>query len=852
MSTSSMAERGALGGQSMRGEIVGRARELDRLRRLIADTGQVGAARALVLVGEAGIGKSTLLGVAVKEAELSGHRVLQTAGVEAESQLAFAALHRLLRPILSLSDTLSPAEGGALQRALGMTGGTISDPALVQMGTLSLLGRAAREQSVVVVVDDVHWLDSATRAVVAYLARHLSIVPFALLAASRPGYDDELSELEVERVDIGGLSPEDALRLLDRSRAAFPASIRERVLSEAGGNPLALLELPELADEEEVVLEERTLPITDRLERAFTRRVAEMPETTQMLLLVAASDHASSATEVITAVRRLLGGPVEPRYSELAAAAGLVRIGDDGIAWRHPLVRSAVYQAADPIVRSRVHEAMADAIADVDRRTWHRAAAADGPDDAVAAAVEAMALRVQGRGAILDASFLLRRAAELSLDTKSRVDRLLRAGELAFQLGRGDLVREIAAEIGSLPLSSRAAARLQLLEEMFSDGTAGDVDRLSALVSTARRAAADGDYDLALEMLRGAALRCWWAAMPWQTRKLVLDTVEKLDVDQFDPRLLTIVAIVAPLERGSAVLERLPSALEAVGDDLPRRQLLGIAAHAVGDHDTAIAILDPLVARLREEGRLGLLAQVESMLQWDAVMLGAWHAARHYAVDGDRLAQATGQRVWGAGLTCGLAMLAAVGGHEERAESLSAEAEAVIVPHGLADMHSVLLTARGVSALVAGRPQHALALLLRLFEPEDPAHHYREQFGALTYLADAAVLCSRTAEASDILVELGRLVREFDASPLLDQLQYADAVLSENVETLERELEVRLAQGRAFDAGRLRLLLGVLLVRNGRAASGRRRLREAARTFGDAAGWSRLALELESQSVAQE
>jgi hypothetical protein len=278
----------------------------------------------------------------------------------------------------------------------------------------------------------------------------------------------------------------------------------------------------------------------------------------------------------------------------------------------------------------------------------------------VADAVDALAGRARARGAILEAAVTHRRAAELTEDTGVRGVRLLAAAELAYEAGRADLVQATVAEARQLTLDTRDRARAELLSEIFFDGVAGDVARVHTLIADARRVAALGDGELALQLLQGAAVRCWWAALDASIRTAVADSAEALSPSPLEPRLLAILACTAPLTRGAEIIQRIPSAL--AGTHPLGRWFIAMAAHAVADHALAFRLLANLAPTLRRHGRLGLLTQTLSMLQWDAVMLSDWEAAEATATEGARLAEETGQPVWGAGLTCGLSAAAAVRG----------------------------------------------------------------------------------------------------------------------------------------------------------------------------------------------
>ena len=755
--------------------LLGRANELARLTSALDAIGRHGD--ALVLRGEAGIGKSSLLQTALREAQARDLRVLRTAGVETESGLAFAGLHRLLHPVQDALDALEPLHRSALRAALGIGEEPAADPYLIGFATLALLSACAAERPVVVVADDLHWLDAASRDAILFMARRVAAEPIVVLAALRDGYEAEVGETQLPELAVRGLAPGAATALLDARAGDLQPAARRRLLDEAAGNPLALIELPSLATAEAAGTSagEAPLPITTRLERRFAKRLGDVPPETRTLLLVAAADEASTVREICRAGALLLGAPADGTQLQPAVDARLIALEHGGVRFRHPLVRSAIYQAAPLERRQAAHAALTEVIDDPDRHAWHRSAATLGRDDEVAQEVAAMAGRAQRRGSILQASLLLARAADLSADVALRGERVPRAGELAFEVGRVDLVQRSVEAARGLALGARDAARTELLSEAFSDGVTGDVERVRSLVATARGV---GETGLALELLKGASVRCWWSAMDAGTRAEVAEAVDGLEVGEADPRRLAILAMVAPFERCAEVIGHLPEAVAASAGDAPMLQLTGLASHAVGDHAGALSTLAGVADTLRAHGRLGLLAQVQSMAQWDAVMLGEWALAEAAATEGDRLARETAQPVWGAGITCGLAVVAAIRGDEERAEELLAEAESVIVPHALSDMHSVLLTARGIAALRAGRDAQAFALLAQVFDPRAPAFHYREQFGAVTYLAEAAVACGREDEARAVIDGLVTLAAASTAPALRANLASARATLA--------------------------------------------------------------------------
>jgi AAA ATPase domain len=764
---------------------------------------------ALVVRGEAGIGKSTMLDAARQEALVRGMAVVTTVGGEIETGLPYAGLHRLLMPLLEDMDRLEPLHRGVLRAALGLGDQPPGEPLLVSRALLALLSSCAERRPLLVVADDVQWLDRPSREALAYVGRHAAGRPLLVLTGLREGYEPVGEEPGLAVLPLGGLAPRAAARLLDTRAATLTQPVRRRLLDEAAGNPLALVELP-LADTAEAAADELTLlPISARLEHAFAGRLKDLPERTRATLLVAACDETSTLDEVFDAVAHLDGRPPPTRdVLGPAVVAQLVSLDGDQLRHRHPLVRSAVYQAASPARRRAAHAALAAVLAhgdDVDRRTWHRAAATERRDDDVADAVEAVAERARARGAVLDAAVTLRRAAELTTDARRQGRRLLACAELAYEAGHADMVQTAVKNAQRLSLDTRDRARAALLSEIFHDGVAGDVSRVHTLVDDARQVVELGDVDLALQLLQGAAVRCWWAALGADVRGVALAGAEAVPIPEHDPRLLAIVGCVAPLERGADVVERLPRALEEADGDPLGTWFAAVAAHAVGDHRVSRRILAGLAPVLRAQGRFGLLTQVLSMLQWDGVMLGDWATTKAAAAEGDRLARETGQRVWGAGLTCGLAAAAAVVHDDaERAQRLTAEAEAVIVPHGLADQHSLLVTARGIAAASAGRHRDAFVLLSRLFDQRDPAFHYREQFGGLSFYAEAAAQCGRTRDASATIGALDADTRGRAAPALRASIAFARALL----DAPDRSPGVDEARLSPFDGARLRQARG--------------------------------------------
>jgi hypothetical protein len=469
-----------------RARLLDRDREREVLDRLVVET-RAGQSRVLVLRGEAGIGKTALLGYLSAVAE--GCRIAWIAGVESEMELAFAGLHALCAPMLGRLGHLPVPQRDALNTAFGMSGGPPPDRFLVGLAVLSLLADAAEEQPLICVVDDTQWLDRVSVQTLAFVARRLLAERVGLVFALRESGDDH--ELEgLPEIVIEGLAAAEARRLLDATvPGSLDPSVRDWILGEAGGNPLALLELPR----------ERTTiavpggfglpletPLTSRIEQGFVRQLEPFPAGTRRLLLLAAAEPVGDVTLLWRAAERLGIG------SEVAApaeAAGLVEIGAR-VRFRHPLLRSAAYRAASAPERREVHKALADATdarVDPDRRAWHRARAAARPDEAVAGELERSAGRAQARGGLSAAAAFLQRAAELTPDPAMRVERSLAAAQAKLDVADAASASDLlaAAELGPADELQRARLRRLDAQIVFASQRGGDAPSL--LLEAARR-----------------------------------------------------------------------------------------------------------------------------------------------------------------------------------------------------------------------------------------------------------------------------------------------------------------------------------------------------------------------------
>ena len=377
-----------------------------------------------------------------------GARTLATVGVESESELAFAGLHQLLEPIGSCIERLPDPQRQALDAAFGVDDLVEADPFRVALAAYRLLSDAADSSPLLLIADDAQWLDRSSLDVLTFIARRLDNEPVVFIAGVRDGFSTALEEAGLPILQLGRLSASDSEKLLDRVAPGLSPNVRARVLAEAAGNPLGLVELaramPE-ADDPVELLSPTPAALTARLERAFGARLDGLGEDTRLVLLAAALDGRASIAELLSAATRVSGHEVAPSALDSAAERGLAQAHGSEVRFQHPLIRSAVQSAAAPAQRLAMYAALAEVVHDPERRLWHRAACTVGHDEEVASALEEQAQIARRRGAVMVAAAALERAAMLTADPRRKGERLVRAAELVYDLGRVEVVSRLSA-----------------------------------------------------------------------------------------------------------------------------------------------------------------------------------------------------------------------------------------------------------------------------------------------------------------------------------------------------------------------------------------------------------------------
>jgi hypothetical protein len=632
--------------------MLGRRHERAMLDELVEDV-RGGASRALVIRGDAGVGKSVLLDHLAARA--SGCRLIRTSGVESEMELPYAGLHQLCAPILGHRVALPVPQRQALEAAFGLSAGGSPDRFFVGLAVLGLLSEEAGGRPVVCVVDDAQWLDHVSAQTLAFVARRLVAESVAMVFAVRD--DDRRDELSgLSELVVSGLPDREARALLDSQlHGPLDSGVRERVIGEARGNPLALLELPRGMTVEELA-GGFALPgesLSGRIEETFVRRLASLPEDTRRLVLLAAAEPVGDPVLILRAAERL---NLDRAAASPADGAGLLTFGTR-VRFRHPLVRSAVYQAAAQEERRRVHRALAeatDAQLDPDRRAWHRAKAAVAPDEDVAAELERSAGRARARGGFAAAAAFLERAVELTSDPAQRGRRALEAAQAKHQAGAPEAAVALLAMARTAGLDELQHARVELLQGQIAFAVNRGNDAPPLLLRAARRLESLDD-GLARETYRDAINAAWYAgrlgreAGPIEIAQAIRAMPPSGDRARAPELLLQSVAVLVcdGAAVGAPMVRR---ALQAFADDatMPadeRMRWLWLACrcgHELWDAETWPRFASELVQLARDAGASTALTHALAMRFGAHIFAGEFAAAAALADEEEAIIRAMG------------------------------------------------------------------------------------------------------------------------------------------------------------------------------------------------------------------
>jgi DNA-binding CsgD family transcriptional regulator/tetratricopeptide (TPR) repeat protein len=811
----------------------GRRDEREALEQLL-EAVRGGQSRVLVVSGEPGVGKTALFESAIRCA--SGFRVLRAVGVESEMELAFAALQQLCAPMIDQLDRLPGPQQDALGVAFGLRAGDAPDRFLVGLAVLSLLADAAEEQPLLCVVDDAQWLDRASAHALVFVARRLLAESVALLLATR----ETSEELEgLPRLIVEGLRDGDARALLASAvRVPLDEQVRERLVAETRGNPLALLELPRGLTPAELAggFGLPDVPgLSGRIEDSFQRRFARLPAETQRLLLVAAAEPVGDPVLVWRAAGRLGIG-----VQAVADTDGLLKIGAR-VAFRHPLVRSSVYRAASPEDRQAVHRALADATdpdVDPDRRAWHLAQATPGFDERVASELERSAGRAQARGGLAAAAAFLERAAALTPEPSPRARRALAAAHAKHQAGAYDAALRLVAIAESGPLNELQGAQVDLLRGQISFDSSRGAEAPPLLLKAAKRFE-PLDPRLAREIYLDAVAAAIFAGRLFNDCGLreiaqAVRAAPSPSRPARGPELLLegFTLLVTDGHRaGAPVLKQALSAFRgdevSAAEDLRWLWVACTAAGLVWDFDAWELLSGRLVGLARDAGAL-------SALPFALNSRGGLHLVAGEPILADSLAKevAAVNEATGSSMAPYAAVaLVAFRGREAEASELIEAARVEVLRRGEGAGLTFVLWASAVLYNGLGRYEDALGAAVQAREDSNAA--WFRTWG-LVELVEAAARCGKRELAVDALATLSQTTAasgtdwalgvEARSRALLTEGDAAEPLYRQAIEALERT-RVRVELARAH------LLYGEWLRRERRRFDAREQLRTAHHLF---------------------
>ena len=820
--------------------LLGREREVAVLKGVVA-AAKGGRSHVLVVRGEAGVGKTVLLERLVDEA--TGCSVARTAGVESGLELAFAGLHQVCSPYLDRLGRLPSTQQTALSTALGLVPGAAPDRFLVGLAVLTLFADVAEERPLMCVVDDAQWLDQASLQALELVARRLGAESVALVFATRDGGGPRLSGLP--ELVVTGLAERDAGALLDASVSqVLDRRVRDRILAESNGNPLALVELPRMRTATGLAFGgdawNSAVPVAHRLEQAFAGKLESLPDQSRTLLLLAAAEPTGDAALLWRAAQQL---GIEPREGTTVDETGLLHL-EAGVRFRHPLVRSAVYRAATDTDRRAVHRALADATdpqTDPDRRAWHRGQSTVDPDEAVAAELEQSAGRAMSHGGLAAAAALLERAAELTPDARQRSRRCLDAAQAKIGAGAfDDAANHLGtAELGPIGEPERARIELHRAQLLFASSRGNEAS--VPLLSAARRLEAL-DAGLARDTYLDALAATLFAgrlAVGADARQVA--QAARTAPASAEPRKRDVLLDGLVLLHTDGYRAAVPTSRRAVqafcDEDLSIDEALRFswlaASTAVGLWDDVA--WDVLTQRhldfARQSGALGALPLALTSRVMTELFLGRFSKAAALVTELRALMDVTGGEA--ALAPYGEVSLVAAQGHEDTAAPVIDQCLADVTARGEGVGINVTQWARAVLYNGLGRYGEALSAARASAEdwiqPGPPKWALAELVEAAVYARDLVTARAAMDRLSDLTEASGTewaLGLRASRRALLADGGEADALHREAIERLGATT-VRLELARA------RLLYGEFLRRGARRVDARTQLRAAHEAFTD-------------------
>src|SRR3954452_16457846 len=826
--------------------LYGRVAECAAVERLLEEA-RASHSGVLVVRGEPGLGKSALLQEAVARAV--GFRVLGAVGIESESELAFAALHRLLQPVFDLIDRLPDPQAAPLRGAFGLSDDGTDNRFLLSIAVLSLLSEASEKQPLLCVVDDAQWLDRPSADALRFCSRRVGAEGVAVLIAAGADGPRTFDAPDLPELDLAGLDEASAGRLLaERAGSPIESGVLERLTAETEGNPLALIELPRALTAEQLAGRRplpEPLPIGADLRSSFLERVAVLaPDSRAALLFVAAAGGGDSTA--LSHAARSAGADL--RNLAPAEAAGFVRMCASGVEFRHPLVRSAIYAGAGLAERRAVHQALAEALDDeahADRRAWHLAAATVGPDGDVADELERSAERAGRRGGHGAAMAALERAADLSLDDEDRARRLAAGADAAWQAGLPDRAVALLERATPIARESEVRAELDQLYGVIAHGSGVPAEGVGMLLQAAATVATS-DPDRALEMLLDAADAATYAGDADASIEAARRAAGLRGTARGSDVLVGLLCGVASGLGGSsdqlAGLRAMIAPAESFED--PRwLAWAGAAAALAGDEALESALYLKAVTRARATAAVIALNKVLEVFTFAAMLQGRYGAVPADATEGVQLAREAGQTNSACHHLATLAWVAAVRGQEAQCQSLAHEVIAGSAARGLGLQRAIAEWALGLLDLGLGRPAQALRRLARVDAASPGLGHPFIALCAAPDLIECAVRAGRPDDARAAWSRLQRFGGPHAPAWALPLIARCDALLAPPAardRCFRRALTSAEGNRRTFDRARTELLYGEHLRRTRRRVEAREHLAAALDEFErvGAAPWS--------------
>lgn len=796
---------------------------------------------ALVVRGEPGIGKTALLADARERAARDMH-VLSASGVESESDLPFAAVHQLLLPALDRLERLPAPQAAALRGALGLEEGGAQEPFLVFAACLSLLAEVAERRPLLCTVDDAHWLDTASADAFSFVARRLDAEGIVMLFGAREREARAFDAVGIPSLTLEPLDAEAATTLLTRVAGNVAPTVRERLLQQAGGNALALVELPASLSQAQLDGTEPlpdVLPLTDDVESIFLERVRRLPGEAQRLLLVAAADEVEDVGLIVHAAELFGAGP---EALDLSEEAGLVSVEGHRLSFRHPLVRSAIYRSATSSERRDAHGALAQAFAryeeHADRRAWHLAASVLEPDENVVRALEVAAERAEERAGYVAAAKAYARAGELSSDDEARGRRLARAARAARIAGADDYAVTLAAEAGPLVVDPVVQAELALAVGVAEFRQGRPLDGFPRLIDAAREVA-DHDLTKAVELLIWATGAASMGGNPTalaEVPRLAAALASAAD-DGEAAYVAEALAAFADVRAGGtpSTTVRLEEAFAwaTTSDDAQHVFAISIGALFSGDEDRFAGLINRATSLARERGEFGILAEALSMASVQHYLAQRFDEAAVVASEALQFARELRAPNAEARPLLILSFVEAIRGDEESVRRHTDDVIGLAAAHGLPARATFAAYVRAMLDLGHGRWTEALEHLAVVTDPRPDVGDAFLAKGALPDVVEAAVHAGRREDAQKALSQFEEWAAESSVPAVQARLASCRALLAERREATAHFEEALApeAGSKPFDLARMQLLYGEHLRRARRRVDSRAQLRAALQSF---------------------